>query len=813
MPGKPSTNEPTQECGFGKSPGSTSMASSLDPQPRSVPSEPEVNLDNVQGGDTMAVSANSRRGRGGFLMGSAPPMGASTGGAAQGASEVNLDDNSDYDGSDNSNISDYHYDDDGKVVTTHHRARNDAERLSSTYMQMAHSFARSPSTHQMNLQRRESVRESNLPSPTQNRSTIRTPSNGTSQELEAVPATNQVEGSPLGASYPHNQSGTLTLGSSAPAPPLGIVMGSSAPLETDNESVMGESTRGQPRHVRRLAKAIKELSKEELIHISGLASLKAFRDVFSIRQYSGEAWYLPKTRKVKEGEARWGLGFSLAQGMQITFAGREVSIHVLSILIRVVMLVILWLAAWNALHPYQYLLEPGGYIFDPIVTVVVSALIGGVICRIVGIPPLVGVLWVAIMWRNIPLNPEPGSGDPQHMTDGIIAIERTIASRGGLTLILVRAGFSINVAALRPILPNALALGTLAMAVEGVVTSFVAEAIFGYGDWSWAFLQGFLCSVVSAAIVVPGTLMLQSEGYSKARGPLPQMLSSVGLETVLGVWCVNFMIGLMFDTAPLGLAIALGPIQIIVGVVIDILTGILFHFTVALVRKEATKLPTGKYTTTFTQSVSTVTLILFLSIAFTYVYAGNRLKLAGGGSVAAMVFSATVSHIWTGKSPFYDEQKKALGTGLADVWDLFVMPILFASTGSSVKLTQVFNSYFFPRGLACWAAGSATRALVATLTGLNTGLDWKEHVFLGVSWLGKAGIQSSLGGAALTRANAVLASTVAGTAEFTAAQRDVERATLIQSNAILYILICAPLGAVWVTKLGPILLKKDPPRQ
>lgn len=306
--------------------------------------------------------------------------------------------------------------------------------------------------------------------------------------------------------------------------------------------------------------------------------------------------------------------------------------------------------------------------------------------------------------------------------------------------------------------------------------------------------------------------MLQAEGYSKARGPLPQMLSSVGLETVLGVWCVNFMIGLIFDTGAIGLQIALGPIQIIVGAIIGILTGIIFHFTVALVRKEAIKLPTGKYTAEFTKGVSLVTLILFLAIAFTYVYAGNRLKLAGGGAVATYMFSATVSHMWTGKSPFYDEQKKALGTGLADVWDLFVMPILFAATGSSVKLTQVFNSYFFPRGLACWAAGAATRVLVATSTGLNTGLDWKELLFLGVSWLGKAGVQASLGGAALIRANAALATTVAGTAEYDAAQRNVERANLIQSNAILYILICAPLGAIWVTKLGPILLKKDPPR-
>jgi hypothetical protein len=586
--------------------------------------------------------------------------------------------------------------------------------------------------------------------------------------------------------------------------------------ETENESFSGEAVRenveGHPRHVRHLAKAIKELSKEDLIHISGMASLKAYRDVFSIRQYSGEAWYLPKTRKVKEGEARWGVSASLAEGLKITFAGREVSVHVISIIIRIAMVVIVWLAAWNALHPYHYLLQPGGYIFDPVVTVIVSALIGGVICRILGIPPLVGVLWVAIMWRNIPLNPEPGSGDPQHMTDGIIPIERTIAYRGGLTLILARAGFSINVAALRPILPNALTLGTLAMTAEGIVTSFVAEAVFGYGDYSWAFLQGFLCSIISAAIVVPGTLMLQAEGYSKARGPLPQMLSSVGLETVLGVWCVNFMIGLIFDTGAIGLQIALGPIQIIVGAIIGILTGIIFHFTVALVRKEAIKLPTGKYTAEFTKGVSLVTLILFLAIAFTYVYAGNRLKLAGGGAVATYMFSATVSHMWTGKSPFYDEQKKALGTGLADVWDLFVMPILFAATGSSVKLTQVFNSYFFPRGLACWAAGAATRALVATSTGLNTGLDWKELLFLGVSWLGKAGVQASLGGAALIRANAALATTVAGTAEYDAAQRNVERANLIQSNAILYILICAPLGAIWVTKLGPILLKKDPPR-
>ena len=705
--------------------------------------------------------------------------------AVVGVPAAPVDDNSDYDdnASESSVISEYHYDEDGNVVTTHHRALNRAERLASSYIQMAHSFGRAPSGGRMSM--------------------------GTSPPYAASQGHDSVEMVPMTTSIPATprmptENNTAADGHE-PATDVS---------PTDNESFggLGDTVRNQSVHVRKLAKAITQLSKEELIHISGLASLKAYRDVFSIRQYSGEAWYLPKTRRVKEGEKRWGLGFALSDGLQITFAGREVSIHVLSILIRVFIIVVMWLAAWNALSPYQHLLEPGGYIFDPLVTVVASALIGGVICRILGIPPLVGVLWAAIMWRNIPLHPEPGSGKPQHMTDGIIAMERTIASRGGLTLILVRAGFSINVGALRPILPNALTLATMAMTIEGVVTSFVAEAIFGYGDWSWAFLQGFLCSVVSAAIVVPGTLLLQSEGYSRASGPLPQMLSSVGIETVLGVWCVNFMIGLMFDTTPIGLAIALGPIQIIVGVIIGILTGLIFHYTIALVRKEAKKLPTGKYTAAFTKSVSRVILVLFLSIAFTYLYAGNRLKLAGGGSVASMVFAATVSFLWTNKSPFYDEQKKALGTGLADVWDLFVMPILFASTGSSVKLTQVFNSYFFPRGLACWAAGSATRVLVATLTGLNTGLNWKEHLFLGVSWLGKAGVQSSLGSAALTRATAVLATTVAGTVEYDAAKRNVERATLVQSNAILYILICAPLGAIWVTKMGPVLLKKDPPR-
>jgi solute carrier family 9B (sodium/hydrogen exchanger), member 1/2 len=309
-----------------------------------------------------------------------------------------------------------------------------------------------------------------------------------------------------------------------------------------------------PRHLKTLAKEIRRLDPTDLLTISEMTQRIASRELYSLLPYTGSNWYLPEIRTVLDDEPKWGLGYDSRRGVEVTLAGRCLTFHIGAWLLRAAILVLFWYMLYNVLG--STLMTRGGYVWDPLVTFVVSAIVGGTICRVLQIPPLLGVLWIAIMWHNI--GPEVG-----YLTDGIYKDVSKIAQRVGLTVVLVRAGFSLSFKSIRPHFRESLLLATIPYGVELTVHSLMAKELFSYDSYTWAFLQGCLCSTVSPAIVVPGVLYLQDQGYGKGNGPLSLMMSAVGLEVCFGVWAANFIIGLLFDSTPIAQAIVLGPVQII----------------------------------------------------------------------------------------------------------------------------------------------------------------------------------------------------------------------------------------------------------
>lgn len=563
-------------------------------------------------------------------------------------------------------------------------------------------------------------------------------------------------------------------------------------------SSMRNGSFGQlPANLRGIGKQIHKLSTEELLYISAIVGRKAHREAYSVLQYSGGAWYLPNIRKCREGEKEWGVDYNWTSGLVLSIGGKHMEIPLLSYAIRATLLVLLWFIVYYAL-PHK-LSQRAGYIFDPVVTLLVCAVVGGFICRILQIPPLVGCLWIGILWNNI--GPEVG-----YLTKGIYKDVRTISGRFGITVVLLRAGFSISWKTVRPILPNVGALILGAYGFESTIHGFFANFMFDYNDYRWSFLQGCLCSAPSAAVVVPGSLLLQSEGYSKTKGPLPVMLAAVGIETVLSVWVVSFIIDFMFGTMSVGLSSALGPIQIIGGIALGILLAFIFHLFVKLFRMEANRLPTGKYAETHLATVNRNALITFLLIAHGVIFFGYYQNLAGGAAVTIMFLACTVSNFWMyGEDPEWMEHKKELGSNLCDVWDLFVMPFLFSMTGSKIVAAKIFNKTFFPKALACWVVSNAARMFAVGFSPLGLGFSWKEWIFMMPGYCAKATVQSALASAALDK----VTKRIASEGRTPGNVLDLQRATDVQNMAIFYVMWSAPAAAIWVTKMGPRLLKKE----
>ncbi|CUG25458.1 sodium/hydrogen antiporter, putative [Bodo saltans] len=557
-----------------------------------------------------------------------------------------------------------------------------------------------------------------------------------------------------------------------------------------------------PLHLKQLAKEIRRLDPKDLLTISEMTQRVASRELYSLLPYTGSSWYLPEIRIVGDDERRWGAGFDLKHGLEITLAGRQLKLNLFSWLIRGAVLVLLWYTLYNILatdpHGIPLVLN-GGYIWDPLITFIVSAIVGGTICRILQIPPLLGVLWIAIMWANI--GPEVN-----YLTNGVYKSVSKIAQRTGLTFVLARAGFSLSLKSIRPHWQASLMLALLPYGVECTVHGLIAKKIFGYASYTWSFLGACICSTVSPAVVVPGVLFLQDQGYGNGNGPLSLLLSAVGIEVCLGVWASNFIIGLLFSDQPIAEAIVLGPVQIIGGIILGVIVGIGFHYLVELLKREADRLPNGKYATEHMDNVMNLSYVIFVALCLGFVFFGYGHNLAGGGAVMTVFFAATVAHMWIkDNDKELMAQKMNFGLKLANSWDLVVMVALFSMVGVGVTLSKIFNSTFFPKAIGTIFATTACRVLVIFCLQFGQSYDWKQKLLVCGGYIGKATAQAAIGPIAL----ATVTANIAAQGNTPKNIQDKADAQIIANMAILYILVNCLIASLTLTKIGPYVLPRD----
>lgn len=574
---------------------------------------------------------------------------------------------------------------------------------------------------------------------------------------------------------------------------------------TRQHLLFSESFRNQayvkelPVHLVPLAHEIHQLDEDDLAYISDVTHTMANRDLYSLLPYTGSNWFLPSIRECDDDEAHWELRYTWKEGLIIAIGGRRLSLRLLNVFIRVCFIVLIWFMLWNMLP--RWLVQPGGYVWDPAVLVVVAAIVGGLICRIIQMPPLVGVLWMGIMWNNIPTL--------KYLTHGIVKEVFDICSKLGLTVILARAGYKLAIKEIIPHWKQTALLATLPFALEGVSHSLIANKIFKYeNNYNWAFLQGMLCSIVSPAVVVPGSLYLQDLGYGRGVGPLSLMLSAVGIEIVIGVWCANFIIGLIFYDQKLAVAIVLGPVQFIGGIIIGIALGVLFYYIVELIKQEADRMPNGKYTRDHLKNCMDFAYMIFLFACYAMVFFGYKVSLAGGGCVMCVFFSATVAHMWTrtGKAE-HEDHKKYVASWLAFTWDEAMMPILFATMGAKINVKAIFNATFFPKAIICMACSTAVRLIVTFIIQLGSGMPYKEKLLVCVGYLGKASAQASVGPIAANLVANRMAALPAD--QKNSLIKMAEYANNVQQISAMYVMFMACVASFGLVRGGQVVLKRD----
>lgn len=569
-----------------------------------------------------------------------------------------------------------------------------------------------------------------------------------------------------------------------------------------------------PYHLLSLVHRIKNMSVIDLLHIADFVETVAARDVYTLLPYTGSNWFIPSTRECTAEERRWELRYRRSDGLVVALGGRRFAIRALSVLIRLSFIALLGLALW-LIFPSP-LMTPGGYVWDPVVLVVVSAIVGGLICRILQVPPLAGVLWVSIMWNNVPRWRYLSAGIEDHIP--------VIASKLALTVILLRAGYSMHIHTIRQHWKQSLLLATMPFACEGVIHSLVAWRVFDYTGSGgthktshhthWPFLQGMLCSVVSPAVVVPGTLYLQALGYSRTRGPLPLMLSAAGMEVVLGVWCANFILGLIFAHEALAVSIVLGLVQFVGGGLVGVALGYVFHHAVEVVKSEAQRLPHGKYQSNHWKNSLYFGYAIFVTSACVMVFLGYRVNLAAGGCVMTVFFALTVSHLWmtsttttTTRADELMRQNKFIAHLLSVTWDEVMLPLLFATLGVNINIRAVFQLDFFYRAAICMVCSTAVRVIVIFLVQFGLGMRVREKLLVCMGYLAKATVQASIGPIAANRVAALIAAAPEGERGQYA---DMQRyAQYVQDMSALYVIFMAAFASVAIVRGGQLMLTRE----
>eukprot|EP00658_Telonema_sp_P-2_P029361 TRINITY_DN22345_c0_g1_i1.p1 TRINITY_DN22345_c0_g1~~TRINITY_DN22345_c0_g1_i1.p1 ORF type:complete len:164 (-),score=33.70 TRINITY_DN22345_c0_g1_i1:322-813(-) len=159
-------------------------------------------------------------------------------------------------------------------------------------------------------------------------------------------------------------------------------------------------------------------------------------------------------------------------------------------------------------------------------------------------------------------------------------------------------------------------------------------------------------------------------------------------------------------------------------------------------------------------------------------------------------------------------QRADLVLDLRDFRDHLWARPFFSISGTLVDLTTLFSVDFFPKGILIFCVGSFVRLIATGLTvSFGLGFDWKEVVFMGLAWFGKGAVQAATGSVALDNAisRQESLSSNATAFEIENAARDVAAGRVVLNTAVLYIMFSAPMCAVFVTKLGPLLLTKTIP--
>ena len=327
--------------------------------------------------------------------------------------------------------------------------------------------------------------------------------------------------------------------------------------------------------------------------------------------------------------------------------------------------------------------------------------------------------------------------------------------RIALIIILIRAGFSLDLQVLKKVGRPALLLSFVPASFEIAAYTLLAPLLLGI-SWLEATLMGTVMSAVSPAVVVPRMVKLNEEKSGTSQG-IPQMM-------IAGSSCDDVYVLVLFSAF---LSILQGegfhaenllsiPVSISSGILLGILTGYLFSKLLAFLQKSALKLSPA------------LAVVLVLGVSFLLNSAEEALKpwFSLSGLLAILAMAASIRYFMNQKTV------EEIASGTSALWS-GAQIFLFVLVGAAIPVTAIADSGLVLAILILCCL--VIRSVGTWICVSGTHLNFHEKMFAVFSYLPKATIQAAIGSVPLAAGLAC--------------------GPIILAAAVTGILITAPLGA------------------
>nr|XP_058923460.1 sodium/hydrogen exchanger 9B1-like isoform X11 [Kogia breviceps] len=282
----------------------------------------------------------------------------------------------------------------------------------------------------------------------------------------------------------------------------------------------------------------------------------------------------------------------------------------------------------------------------------------------------------------------------------------------------------------------------------------------------------FVVGAVSPAVVVPSMLRLQEKGYGFEKGIPTLLIASSSLDDIVAITGFNTCLSIIFSGGVLSNFLSAFR-DVLVGVLVGIVLGM---FTRYFPSRDQGKLAVKRA-------------FLILSMCVSADLGSHRIGLHAAGGLCTLVLSFIAGTSWSKEKI---RVQKIIGTA----WNIF-QPLLFGLVGAEVSVTSL-KSDAIGICVATLSLALLVRISFTFVLMSFAGFNFKEKIFIALSWMPKATVQAVLGPLALERARI-------SAPHLEPYSKDV------MTIAFLAILITAPNGALIIGILGPkVLTRHDP---